>query len=223
MQISRAMYILITSLRDNLSLTNARKKVNDENGLLFDFSKANGDTANINKIYTKDDKNLTIFFEKIDIYTNNERNKKGELIYNAKLNFNQELNLTNIQILTTINNNIFNNNKSLYKVVLNKIKNDFEKINTTDYYNRGIVSCKKNTAGNYAIEYNNNVEILTYETFSFDDFFDSKFQLKKDWIEKIKIKIEKINCIELFLLYNSTIKEDILKEITKIINKKGIN
>ena len=34
MQISRAMYILITSLRDNLSLTNARKKVNDENGLL---------------------------------------------------------------------------------------------------------------------------------------------------------------------------------------------
>ena len=220
-KVNRFEYMLSKSLKDNISYRASRDIIENENGSKYSFPKSNGDTVNINNIFNEE-RFIKNYYMRLNIFFTKDRKTTGELIYFANISKEDNIIRKRILSIASINKTIFDNKTGSYKSILNKIKDDYEKIDTSHDFSREILSGKENSGGNYAILYKSNPCILTYERFTYSDFYiDNILQDKESLIINIKKKVNKMSCLDLIKTYSKNIEEDIVKIILDIIKKRG--
>jgi len=213
-KIHRHEAILILALKENITTTEARKKLSKI--VKYSFPKENGDQTNINNYYENNSKKFVYnFFKKLSFYTINEKKRNtNELQCFVDLNNKDIINLKRIRIMTTVNKNVFDS-KNSFKIALNKIKKRYPKIDTSNI-NREIKTGKKNTAGNLAVNINGKTFIFNYNRFIYEDFFNNE---KIKSIQEIEKMIEKkyydIPNIEILEKINPNLKKDFKKDVLK--------
>jgi len=214
-KINRYEYILNIALNKNISFKAARDIIQAKN-TSYNFHPSNGDQININNIY-KDNKNSLVynFYKNLKVYMTGEKNKKGELLYFIDLTKDEIFIRNQIKKLTTINKSIvFDQKETFYKKTLSKIKVDYDKQNTTEKNRSILANDKKNTAGNYAINYKGKDIVLSYDRFTYEDFFNNTtLKNNEELNEIIDKKLRNIVGIEVFLKYTPKFIEEIQKKI----------
>jgi len=217
-KLARYQYLIYLSVKNNCDIRESCNLLISENKYITNITPSkifSADKTNCNNIYNSKDSFVYSFFQNITVQFIDsepyvELDDKQVSIFN------------NIKLVTTINKSIFDGEKSIFGKIKKNIREKYPKVPTTNV-NREILSNGKNLVANYSFEYNNQIRILSYDRFTYNDFFiDNNVIENIEMSKKIQLIIKDSDSYDILIKFNKNLIEDVIEKIIEIKEKNGL-